>query len=477
MPRAKKRAVANRPAAATRKSGLSETGVIDASPTKRFFVRMLVRDIELVPAVIDLVDNSVDGAKRMASHAKSTGTKSKPLGKMRIDITLSGDEFRIADNCGGIELDQAVNYAFRFGRPDEVEPIEGEVGQFGVGMKRAVFKMGTSISVTSTAPTSRFEMAINVDRWVEDEENWTFPLEKQHTGERNSASALGTTVVVRDLLPSVAREFVERTFLQRLRTAIEFSHQPALADGLKITLNKKPLRSRAPSLLVEGNDLAPRVIRGKKLSANGDEVKMSLYSGFVELKDEEADTDDPNQFSGLSQAGWYLICNGRLLLFANKERLTGWGFEVADYHPQYRRFRGYVYLTGDSAAMPWNTAKTAVDEDSPIWRAVRSEIVDALREARTVMNRIKAEGSSRPRNGTLLTRKLAEARPVALADLKPNKEMVVPPRPKKAAPKQKTIKYDVPIAQFDDVADYFDLKQPARIGRRVWDYFYDREID
>ena len=36
---------------------------VDVSPTKRFFVRMLIRDIELVPAIVDLLDNSVDGAK------------------------------------------------------------------------------------------------------------------------------------------------------------------------------------------------------------------------------------------------------------------------------------------------------------------------------------------------------------------------------------------------------------------------------
>ena len=34
---------------------------VSGRPTKAFFVSMLVRDIELLPAVVDLVDNSVDG--------------------------------------------------------------------------------------------------------------------------------------------------------------------------------------------------------------------------------------------------------------------------------------------------------------------------------------------------------------------------------------------------------------------------------
>ena len=34
---------------------------IDAAPTKDFFIHMLVRDIELIPAIGDLVDNCIDG--------------------------------------------------------------------------------------------------------------------------------------------------------------------------------------------------------------------------------------------------------------------------------------------------------------------------------------------------------------------------------------------------------------------------------
>lgn len=42
---------------------------INAEPTKAFFVDMLTRDIPLEQAVLDLVDNSVDGAKSMKNGA------------------------------------------------------------------------------------------------------------------------------------------------------------------------------------------------------------------------------------------------------------------------------------------------------------------------------------------------------------------------------------------------------------------------
>ncbi len=38
---------------------------VKASPTKEFFVLMLVRDILLKQAIIELIDNSLDGDRKM----------------------------------------------------------------------------------------------------------------------------------------------------------------------------------------------------------------------------------------------------------------------------------------------------------------------------------------------------------------------------------------------------------------------------
>lgn len=477
---------------ADRETGAIETpadGVIDARPTKRFFVRMLVRDIELVPAIIDLIDNSVDGAKRLAAEAKGKRRSRSARGRQHpsagivdlsahhIDVDVSGERFVIEDDCGGIELDRAINYAFRFGRPDEIEPLEGEVGQFGVGMKRALFKLGEHFVVESVAPKSSFALEVVVPEWLADEKVWAFPLKESAKDERNARKSLGTRIAVTELLPSVAAEFQTDSFLERLRTEVEFNHQAALAAGLDLKLNGQKLTSRPPVLLSSG-EVKPRVV-SKRISDNGSKVSMKLYSGFVKLADEDADTDDPDQFSGLGLAGWYVICNGRMLVFANKTRLTGWGNEVADYHPQFRRFRGYVYLTGDSAAMPWNTAKTAVDEDSPVWGEVRKEIIAALREAHTAMNKFKREVQGGEAAKGSMTAKLEAAKPTPLTDLPSSRTLIVPGGRSAKAKKRKSaqrIDFEVPQKRFEEVADSFGLSQPAAIGKRLFDYYYEREI-
>ena len=37
---------------------------VDSSPTKEFFVEMLTRDIDLTDAILDLLDNCLDGVLR-----------------------------------------------------------------------------------------------------------------------------------------------------------------------------------------------------------------------------------------------------------------------------------------------------------------------------------------------------------------------------------------------------------------------------
>lgn len=464
---------------------------VNARPTKRFFVNMLTRDIELVPAIVDLVDNSVDGAKRLAQR-RNEGTSPEvhdddataddladapvhALTDHQVDIIVGPDRFAIEDDCGGIPLQDAIDYAFRFGRHEDVDPMDGEVGQFGVGMKRALFKLGQHFRVMSIAPESEFVVDVNVGEWLGDPENWTFPLESSNTKAADADVSGGTRIEVDDLLPSVAVEFGDERFLQRLRDQIEFRHQAALAAGLTITLNGTPLRSLTIGLL-SGPGISPRVTE-KDLEAADQTVTMRLYSGFVRLNDEDADTDNPDAFGGGNRAGWYLICNGRMLLFADRTRLTGWGQEIAEYHPQYRRFRGYVYLSGNSSAMPWNTAKTTVDEDSPIWQLVRSEIVTALREARTVMNRIKTEVQERPADQRPITAKLAAAREVSLTRLEPSATMTVPAPPPRLPPSTKTINYTIDIESFEEVRMQLQASSASEVGRATFSYYYRREID
>src|SRR5438034_695877 len=104
---------------------------------------MLTRDLALNRAVLDLIDNSIDGARRLRPEPD------QDLTGLEIAVELDRDHFHIYDNCGGIGIDIAKHYAFRFGRPRGMVPTPGSVGQFGVGMKRALFKFGRQFEIKS----------------------------------------------------------------------------------------------------------------------------------------------------------------------------------------------------------------------------------------------------------------------------------------------------------------------------------------
>ena len=97
---------------------------------------MFTKDIALEQAVLDLVDNCVDGAKRQPLKG------ARPFEGRKVEIIFNADAFHIWDNCGGFDRKTAREYAFRFGRPKGKNLTPHSIGQFGVGMKRALFKFG-----------------------------------------------------------------------------------------------------------------------------------------------------------------------------------------------------------------------------------------------------------------------------------------------------------------------------------------------
>jgi hypothetical protein len=443
---------------------------VDAHPEKRFFVEMLTRDIELAPAIIDLVDNSIDGAKRLRPDEADDRYEG-----LWVKLQLSADAFEILDSCGGFDREHAVTYAFKFGRHPDQPGTAGEVGQFGVGMKRAIFKIGREFEVACRTGDDRWRVAVDVDAWLDDPDDWTFPLEDAREGE---PEAPGTLVRCGRLLPSARDRLAQAAFVSRVLSEISMRHALALQQGLSIEVNERRLVPRPPTLLTS-DALEPISYSEVLTDPGGAQIEMRLSAGLAagDEADEELDTDDPTLFTGADAAGWYVFCNGRALLFANRSRLTGWGEEVPRFHPQYRRFRGFVYLTGDSAAMPWNTAKTDVDEDSEIWAQARRHIVDALRKSVTVMNRVKREVQQLPPEDRPLVGAIARSRPAALEQLLERRAYKVPDPAPRAVSDARRIAYSVSADAFAKASDALETDRPSEIGQRTFRYWMRREVD
>lgn len=458
---------------------------VEAGAEKRFFIEMLVKDIELLPALVDLVDNSVDGAR--ALKAGKAG-----LAGQWVHVTADAEKCRIEDNSGGIELGLAKQYAFRFGRPVGFTGTKRSVGQFGIGMKRAMFKIGAHFCVESTFAGSdsqtatQFMLDVDVEEWSRDPE-WAFMLSEARSDyQLGPAEVGGTTIEVTKLHPSVGDDFASPLTMASLANELRVRHQEAIQAGLEIKLNGEILTAARPAL--QSSDLIKPIHRKLTIKVDEGEVEAIVMAGTVRPSGRRAsegvlDDGDAENFPEPGDAGWYLFCNDRLLVSADRTALTGWGDPAAAYHPQYRLFRGFAYLYADDAALlPWNTTKTAVDRDSQVFRRIQSEMKTALVEVQGAINRLKEDRKRRldeETDPTALDTAFESAEEVPLANLAPSEKLVIPPAPpgpRRPRSQDQRVSYLVAKDAYTQVLEDLGASSAAEVGRSTFEYYVDNEL-
>lgn len=428
---------------------------VKARPTKAFFVEMLTKDVNINSAIMDLVDNSIDGALRI--H------KDQSLDGLFVYLTISGDKFEIRDNCGGISVELAKEYAFRFGR-DPNAPL-GSIGLFGVGMKRAIFKLGQKFEVSSVAESDSFSVNAKIADWLKDEtEPWTFPMDVKEFDEAIPEDQRGTVITVDDLYEGVAGQFASTTFVTTLLTEIETKHQVFIERRLNIQINGRSAVASAPKFaFTHDGALKPAY---ENFSIDG--VAVRLYSGI-------GDTDVHN-------AGWYVYCNGRMVVTADQTKLTGWGelgtTTIPRYHHQFARFRGCAFFDSqNSTLLPWNTTKDGVDVELPIYRTVKLKMVSMMRPVITFLNQLDKEleePDEEKRVLTQLVQRAAYLPPTSDIPVAPSFHYVKPlPRPRR--PRTIRIQYERPETQVQQMKKCLHVYSAKRVGEMTFDWYLKNE--
>jgi hypothetical protein len=447
-----------------------------ANPTKAFFVRMITRDISLEDCILDLIDNSVDAAwQRQGARPMSLGDKTK-LTKYKIEIEAQANLFTITDNCGGITLDDAAEYAFTFGRRDDDPHEKYSIGVYGIGMKRAIFKLGTKIKIRSTyenkrGKTEAFAVPIDVKSWLEDTEasSWDFDIESD-----KSLESPGVKIQVSTLTGETATSFSDPAFVQRLRRTIARDYTLHLHRGLTISVNGENIQGWSIEMR-EGSSFAPMRISYKdKVQVIEDDktklevVNVEILAGMAAPPPETTDPDekDPKE----SRSGWYVACNGRIVLAANKTDVAGWSTDDwPKWHPQYEGFLGLVLFSSENAKLlPLTTTKRSVDTSSAVYRAAMPRMRDVSKNwiAYTNLRRQALEQAKTHEE---------KAKPITIYEIKARETVRLPqlaPKPKRA---MTTIAYAMTPKQVRTLADALgDIGMTNRdVGIKSFKYTYE----
>ena len=362
----------------------------DGSPTKGFFVEMLTRDIDLNDAILDLLDNCLDGVVRLTDGKSKLENKEYYKG-YRADINISSNGFSIKDNCGGIPRDVAEQYAFRMGRVPSTDKEYPTIGIYGIGMKRAIFKIGKETVVHTCNNGTKYSVKIPID-WVSDEK-WDFPIEEDSPD--NDLTTDGTEIKVTTLNTAIATLWKANlnSFIETLQSAIQESYSMIIKKGFIISINGKEVKGNPINLLVQkGKEKS--LIRPYVFTHQYGSVNVKLAIGFYAPMPSDEEIDEINELKRSTyEAGITVVCNDRIVLYNDKSNMTGWGVNgVPNYHTQFTGIKGVlVFESNNPKDLPMTTTKRGVDHSSSIYIAVKDKMCDGLKMFTNYTNQWKGK--------------------------------------------------------------------------------------
>jgi hypothetical protein len=441
---------------------------VDASPVKSFFVSMLTRDITVEDAILDLLDNCFDGILR---SGKSSG--SAPYAGFHAEIDFSAESFSIADNCGGIPW-ALHDYAFRMGRAkDRPSDAPGTVGVYGIGMKRAIFKLGRNCLLSTQSRDANYEVEITAD-WMADEDKWRIPVR----AAKRSMKEDGTTIVVGDLYSGIRSRFGEdgKAFQADLERMVSTHYALIIEKGFRVAINRAKVKPRLTRLIFtkQPRKTPAGAIRPFIFKTKTDEgVDVFLTVGFtrpIPSADEATSEQEETKYSSLD-AGWTVVCNERAVLYCDRTELTGWGEAgVPRYHNQFIAISGIVeFSASNPALLPTTTTKRGIDASSALYLQVKNKMHDGMRLFTDYTNKWKGRADD--------SRKQIEAgTPLSFEELKAAAEQLPFTSTKRSVPPGKQYRPSLPMPkEQEDHTRRISFARPLEEVRSLGAYLFEDE--
>jgi len=441
---------------------MSQKLLADASPEKRLFVSLITRDIPLIAAFLDLVDNSINSAvEKYADRLRSAKGYLSVFNDDNIipdvEITLSVDKNRvsIADTASGISAQTAKEHVFKFGRSSDETHEADRLSVYGIGLKRALFKLGNQITMRSEHVDGGFDLELNVSKWEKDNSvPWTFEITAR---EPVKASETGTKITVTQLYDNTSRRIIDGAFLGELRNEIARTYPYFISKFVTILLDGDEIQGI--DLEVGSNHTT------KQFLVNGVDCAITAGIGVPKsggFKDQSS--------------GWFVFCNGRAVVFSDKSTLTGWGGAgLPIFQPKHRPFLGTVFFVSDNPEnLPWTTTKSGINVDSAIWQEAKREMVTVAREVIRFLDRRYSDEGTEVASSDLI--KAAGKKTNILSAVVPTRKSFSAPR----VPENKTVRiqHDEKSTDIKKIAEY--LKKPgmgaAQVGRHTFHHFLKNEV-
>lgn len=437
-------------------------------PSKAFFIDMITRDIGVGQCILDLVYNAIDQAIERSNldvmKTLTNGAGAPGAAGGTVSVAFSRERLLIEDTCGGIPINEARNEIFLFGNPIQKTGFPG-LSVYGIGMKRAFFKLGNFIQMESFTEGEYFAIDIDVDKWKnQGDDNWDFRFQKYESPKKTKRNMPpGTRIEITGFRDGIGERLSQISFQNDLELKLAATYALFLKAGIKVTVNDSPVVYSLPTVGREA-----KIVPARKQFRHED-VEILIIAGITPKEDKRAH-------------GWYVFCNGRMVLESDKSRNTGWGEQLPSFHSKYNHFVGYVYFRSDEVRkLPWTTTKDAVVYDSPVYQAALPEMQILSRPILDFLNDLYP-GEMDP-EGVLEREFLEKARRITIDQLAKKDTSFFVRGLREAKIKKENrlewIRYRKPAKDIERARTCIGKKQmsPSQIGSHTFDYFLKQECD
>jgi hypothetical protein len=174
------------------------------------------------------------------------------------------------------------------------------------------------------------------------------------------------------------------------------------------------------------------------------------------------------------------VCNGRVILEADRSKETGWGVAeeendeilIPKFHNQFARFRGIVtFDSADAARVPWNTMKDDVDRESAVWQQTFVRMIEMMRPVVDFLNQLDANITEYTREGSVLLKYIATAGRINNEQIKQKHTFVAPKAQDIQAPGPRwvSIQYSRPLPDIDFLQHALRVGSAKAVGERTFD--------
>jgi hypothetical protein len=336
-----------------------------ASPV--FLEHILTKDVSTLDALYDLIDNSIDAARdsilKSGTYLKDKYDLPNSYLGYKVEVIISNGSITIEDNCLGMTEETLVEEAFVIAQSHK---HEYGIGLYGIGLKRSLLKMGEKYDILIDNGKSRYELSFS-DNQLGGAKG------KVQAFETESHGCIISRFTVVNLKPEVRGDIESRRWYDKAVAGLEDRYSVYFEKDFVISLiyfdkERLQLYSKLPSIRQDSKFLPVHWL--KSYDGVNVIIDSGIHGDYYFPTEEGYSLRDNRKLT--NQFGIYFICNDRVIRKASTEINHGW---KTKWHSEYNGFICFVrFIAKDPGRLPWNTAKSDMRNDSPLFLEVIDEI-------------------------------------------------------------------------------------------------------